>query len=64
MLMTLILLTGPLLGCAKSQTDSYCDIAGPIYIKNRASVNWLLENDRKLLEAVVINNETYGALCM
>lgn len=61
--MTLILLTAQASGCAKIQNDSYCDVAGPIYFGDEASLHWLMEHDRQLVMDVVVNNETYEALC-
>jgi len=62
-LMILTLSLAPLLGCARIETGSYCDIAGPIYFGDEASLHWLMENDRQLVEEIVINNEAYAELC-
>ena len=56
-------LTVLLSGCARIETGSYCDIAGPIYFGDEASLHWLMENDRQLVEEIVINNEAYAELC-
>lgn len=61
--MILTLSLAPLLGCARIETGSYCDIAGPIYFGDEASLHWLMENDRQLVEEIVINNEAYAELC-
>jgi len=50
-------------GCAKIPSDSYCDIAGPIYFGDEASLIWLMEHDRQLVQDIVVNNETHAALC-
>lgn len=58
----LISWTALLSGCATSG-DSYCDLAGPIYFEDEASLLWLMEHDRRLVEDIVVNNETYSSLC-
>ena len=60
---TLILLIAPLGGCAIGTTNSYCDIASPLYFDHSQSVIWLSENDNELLRDIIIANETWAALC-
>ena len=60
---TLILLIAPLGGCAIGTTNSYCDIASPLYFDDSQSVIWLSENDNDLLRDIIIANETWAALC-
>lgn len=60
---TLILLFAPLGGCALATTNSYCDIASPLYFDNSRSVVWLSEHDNDLLRDIIIANETWAALC-
>lgn len=62
-LMIPILSIALLSGCARIPGDSYCDVAGPIYFGDEASLQWLMDNDRRLVEDIVTNNETYAALC-
>jgi hypothetical protein len=58
-LTSLIALVG---GCVRT-TDSYCDIASPLYFENIASVDWLNQNDPSLLREIVIHNEQVQGLC-
>lgn len=44
-------------GCAAS-TSEFCAIARPIYIGGNDVVDWLAENDDRLLRDIVIHNET------
>ena len=60
---TAALLIVPLAGCAKVGANSYCDIASPLYFESMKTAEWLMENDRKLLTDIVINNETHERLC-
>ena len=51
-------------GCgATIAGDTYCDIASPLYFDSMRTAEWLMENDRKLLTDIVINNETHEKLC-
>jgi len=52
-LSSLVLVTG----CAAS-TSEFCAIARPIYIGGNDVVEWLAENDDRLLRDIVIHNET------
>ena len=61
--MTAALLIVPLAGCVKVGTNSYCDIASPLYFDSLKTAEWLIEHDRKLLTDIVINNETHERLC-
>jgi len=47
----------------KVAANSYCDIASPLYFDSMQTAEWLMENDRKLLTDIVINNETHEKLC-
>jgi hypothetical protein len=44
-------------GCAAS-TGDFCDIARPIYIGGDSVVDWIAENDDRLLRDIVVHNET------
>ena len=61
-MLTLTLLTGLVSGCVKT-SDSYCDIASPLYFDSQQTVTWLAENDRSLLTDVVIHNEQVTRIC-
>jgi hypothetical protein len=51
-------------GCGvRISSDSYCDIAGPLYFNDSRSVVWLSENDIDLLRDIIVANETWDALC-
>jgi hypothetical protein len=49
-------------GCVTT-TNSYCDIASPLYFDDSRTVIWLSENDDDLLRDIIIANETWAALC-
>jgi hypothetical protein len=49
-------------GCVTT-TNSYCDIASPLYFDDSRTVVWLSEHDDKLLAEIIIANETWAALC-
>ena len=49
-------------GCVAT-TNSYCDIASPLYFDGSRTVVWLSEHDDKLLAEIIIANETWAALC-
>ena len=57
---TLALLTALLSGCM-GRTE--CDWVRPVHFSNQSTVDWLLANDRPLLEAVVTLNETQKEVC-
>jgi hypothetical protein len=61
--MTLILPLALGAGCVRITTDSYCDIASPLYFDTGATVSWLLRNDRTLLVDILAHNETTSRLC-
>jgi hypothetical protein len=44
-------------------TNSYCDIASPLYFDDSRTVIWLSENDNNLLAEIIIANETWASLC-
>jgi len=48
-------------GCVKPE---YCDIAEAIPFKGQNVIQYLAENDRRLLEGVVGNNQKYERFCM
>ena len=52
-----------LAGCARLTTDSYCDIASPLYFDTDETVSWLLRNDRTLLVDIIVHNETNRRIC-
>jgi len=60
--MTLILLIALSGGCAKT-SGNYCDIASPLYFYSDEVVTWLSENDKALLQEIIIANEQWAALC-
>jgi hypothetical protein len=49
-------------GCVTT-TNSYCDIASPLYFDDSRTVIWLSEHDDKLLAEIIIANETWASLC-
>ena len=49
-------------GCVTT-TNSYCDIASPLYFDDSGTVIWLSENDNNLLAEIIIANETWAAIC-
>lgn len=57
-----ILLIALVSGCAQV-TGDYCDIADPILFSNESTIDWLIENDRSLLEDIVVHNEQASDLC-
>ena len=61
-LITLCALAG-LAGCAANNGGNYCDIASPIYFDTDETVIFLSQNDNTLLRDIIINNETFVALC-
>ena len=61
-MLILTLLTGLSSGCVKS-SDSYCDIASPLYFDTSVTVQWLNEHDPSLLREIVIHNEQVQGLC-
>ena len=62
-LVTLALLTGLTSGCATPATDSYCDVAVPMYFDTDETVSWLLRKDRTLLVDIIVHNETNRRIC-
>jgi hypothetical protein len=61
--MTSVLLSALLGGCGTATTDTYCDVAAPVYFERSATVDWLLENDKPLVTEIVVHNETYERTC-
>jgi len=61
--MTSVLLIGLLSGCETTRTDGYCDIASLMHFDGQHVVDWLMVNDRKLLEGIVTHNEVTDRLC-
>jgi hypothetical protein len=59
--MTMSLLLVPLAGCVSVSTE--CDWTRPIMFNDETTINWLLSNDRDLLENVVAHNETRERIC-
>jgi hypothetical protein len=43
-------------GCVAS-TGDFCDIARPMYFASDASVDWIADNDERLLRDIVSHNE-------
>ena len=60
---TLILSTALTSGCVKTIDGDYCDIARPTYFTSAETINWLADNDRRLLAQIVADNETYKEFC-
>jgi hypothetical protein len=58
-LMSLVALNA---GCVTT-TDSYCDIASPLYFNTPVTVEWLSGNDPSLLRDIVIHNEQFEGIC-
>ena len=61
--MTSVLLSVLLSGCATLLNDSYCDLTEPHLFADAHVVEWLLTNDRELLQSIVTANEKYDRLC-
>lgn len=57
-----ISLTVLISGCVKV-SDSYCDVAFPIYFDTPEVVEWLSKNDPSLLKEIVIHNEQQKRIC-
>ena len=57
-----IFLILPAAGCV-TRSDSYCDLARPLLFDRQASVDWLLTNDRELLNDILVHNETQERIC-
>ena len=62
--MTLLSLTVLTSGCAKISGDSYCDITGPLLFESERTIDWLIENDRPLMQDIMVSNETYQRVCL
>lgn len=52
-----------LAGCMHAPQGDFCDIARPIYFDSAETINWLAENDRWMLQAVVAHNEVQRSMC-
>lgn len=50
-------------GCAKITSDSYCDVAFPMYFEDQETIRSLEEHDYELMVDVLVHNETYEKLC-
>lgn len=50
-------------GCAKITSDSYCDVAFPMYFGDQETIRSLEEHDHELFIDVLVHNETYEELC-
>ena len=62
--MTVALLTVLVSGCGiRMGSDSYCDITKPLMFDGQKTVDWLLNNDKKLLVDVIVHNETNERIC-
>ena len=61
-MLILTLLSALVSGCVTT-TDSYCDIASPLYFNTLVTVEWLNDNDPSLLREIVIHNEQVQKLC-
>jgi len=58
-----ILLSVLVSGCVTT-TGDYCDIAEPMLFGSEKSIGWLLENDRALLEGIIVHNEQTKVVCV
>jgi len=52
-----------LAGCMHVPQGDYCDIARPTYFTSAETINWLADNDRRLLVQIVADNEIYKDFC-
>ena len=50
-------------GCAQIKSDSYCDLAFPMYFGDEAAMRSIEEHDHELFIDVIVHNETYEELC-
>lgn len=55
--------TALLAGCAGGLTDSYCSVASPIQFSDADVIDYLMTEDRRLIEQIVAHNETIGEVC-
>jgi hypothetical protein len=53
-----------LAGCAHVPQGDFCDIARPKYFTSAETINWLADNDRRLLAQIVAENEIYRDFCL
>lgn len=54
----------PLSGCVGvTKVTTECDWTQFITFNDETTINWLLQNDRDLLETVVTHNETRERIC-
>lgn len=60
--MMCILLSVLVSGCVTTASE-YCDVVSPILFGNDETVDWLLDNDRSLLEDIIVHNEQASDLC-
>jgi len=44
-------------GCVTANSGDFCDIARPMYFGSDASVDWIADNDERLLRDIVSHNE-------
>ena len=49
-------------GCVAPATD-YCALSAPIMFGSERTVEWLSDNDERMLSDVVVHNEQVAALC-
>lgn len=52
-----------LAGCEAPSGD-YCQIAKPIYYGSLTTVDWLIENDTRLITDITVHNEQVERLCL
>jgi diphthamide synthase subunit DPH2 len=60
MSLSLVVLTS---GCAQIVSDSYCDVASPIFMKGEETISLLMNKDRDLLVDLIVHNETLERIC-
>lgn len=52
-----------LAGCMHVPQGDFCDIARAKYFLSAETINWLADNDRRLLAQIVAENEIYRDFC-
>ena len=52
----------PLSGCVAPASD-YCTLTKPILFGSQQTVDWLADNDERMLTDVIVHNEQVATLC-
>lgn len=50
-------------GCGSINVRTECDWTKPLYFESVATIDWLLLNDRRLLEDIITQNEVRRETC-